>query len=52
MAKDGYGGCPSLKKPKPAKKAKKSKKKRFENVEYSKQYTTKRRRTETTAASP
>ena len=37
---------------KPAKKAKKSKKKRFENVDYSKQYTTKRRRTETTAASP
>ena len=43
---------PATKKPKPAKKAKKSKKKRFENVDYSKQYTTKRRRTETTAASP
>jgi len=39
---------------KPAKKpAKKSaKKKRFEAVDYSKHYTTKRRRTETTAASP
>ena len=31
--------------PKKSKKAKKSKKKRFENVDYSKQYTTKRRRT-------
>ena len=43
---------PAAKKAKPTKKAKKSKKKRFENGDYSKQYTTKRRRTETTAASP